>query len=137
MLRSRISHVRVPSSSFYQTLTYHYSQSYLPSISKHPSFNLLSPTPLNPSPPSNLIFSSPFSTNRRLFVVQPRVRPETVLKLKLHEALNLANSLQERPDDDNDEFSEKNLTPHVVVQDPVARSIRPGSSLILLRILFT
>ncbi|KAM7520368.1 hypothetical protein LguiB_019330 [Lonicera macranthoides] len=131
MLRSRISHVRLPSTSFYQTLTYYFPQSYLPSIpSNHPSFNLPNPNPLSPSSPSNLIFSSPFSSNRRLFVVQPRVRPETVLKLKLHEALNLANSLQDRPDDDDyydDEFSEKNLTPHVVVQNPVARSIRPDT----------
>ncbi|KAM7516415.1 hypothetical protein LguiA_005998 [Lonicera macranthoides] len=131
MLRSRISHVRLPSTSFYQTLTYYFRQSYLPSIpSNHPSFNLPNPNPLSPSSPSNLIFSSPFSSNRRLFVVQPRVRPETVLKLKLHEALNLANSLQDRPDDDDyydDEFSETNLTPHVVVQNPVARSIHPDT----------
>jgi GTP-binding protein HflX len=55
------------------------------------------------------------------------------LKLKLDEAINLANSLAERRDDYyfDDEFSEelpkKKETPHVVVQNPAARSIRPDT----------
>lgn len=57
----------------------------------------------------------------KLFVVQPRIRPDTVLQGKLSEALNLANSLEERDGYSDKEFSEKQSTPHVVVQNPVAR----------------
>lgn len=63
----------------------------------------------------------------KLFVVQPRFRPEPVLRWKLEEALNLANSLEEQRDGYYDtEFSEKELPPHVVVQNPVDRSPRAG-----------
>lgn len=63
----------------------------------------------------------------KLFVVQPRLRPEPVLQLKLEEALNLANSLEEQRDGYYEtEFSEKELPPHVVVQNPTARSPRAG-----------
>lgn len=61
----------------------------------------------------------------KLFVVQPRLRPEPVLRAKLEEALNLANSLEEQRDGYYEtEFSEKSLPPHVVVQNPTARSPR-------------
>lgn len=63
----------------------------------------------------------------KLFVVQPRLRPEPVLQVKLEEALNLANSLEEQRDGYYEtEFSEKALPPHVVVQNPTARSPRAG-----------
>lgn len=63
----------------------------------------------------------------KLFVVQPRLRPEPVLQVKLEEALNLANSLEEQRDGYYEtEFSEKELPPHVVVQNPTARSPRAG-----------
>ncbi|KAI3712992.1 hypothetical protein L1987_71562 [Smallanthus sonchifolius] len=61
----------------------------------------------------------------RLFVVQPRFRPDAVLKIKLDEALNLANSLEEQRDGyDSPLFSDKELPPHVVVQNPAYRSTR-------------
>ncbi|KAL3525567.1 hypothetical protein ACH5RR_013939 [Cinchona calisaya] len=61
----------------------------------------------------------------KLFVVQPRFRSEPVLKWKLEEALNLANSLEQQRDGYYDtEFSEKELPPHVVVQNPIDRSPR-------------
>ncbi|XP_057979554.1 GTP-binding protein At3g49725, chloroplastic [Malania oleifera] len=59
----------------------------------------------------------------RLLVVQPRLRAQTLLQAKLDEALNLANSLEEQRDGYFDtEFCEKELPPHVVVQNPLARS---------------
>lgn len=106
--------------------------------------NYSSPHPPNQSFPSSPILSPPFSrsyTRQRnedgydngfvyggdstrapkLFVVQPRIRPDTVLQAKLSEALNLANSLAERDGYSDKEFSEKQSSPHVVVQNPVAR----------------
>ncbi|KAF3320473.1 GTP-binding protein [Carex littledalei] len=61
----------------------------------------------------------------KLFVVQPRLRPEPVLQSKLEEALNLANSL-EQPRDGfyEEEFESKGLPPHLVVQNPAIRSTR-------------
>lgn len=56
-------------------------------------------------------------------VVQPRLRPEPVLKAKLDEALSLANSLEEQRDGFFDtELWEKELPPHLIVQNPVGRS---------------
>ncbi|KAL0350466.1 UNVERIFIED_CONTAM: GTP-binding protein, chloroplastic [Sesamum radiatum] len=61
----------------------------------------------------------------RLFVIQPRIRPETYLKAKLEEALNLANSLEQQRDGFYEtEFLDKETPPHLVVQNPVARSPR-------------
>ncbi|KAL2509532.1 GTP-binding protein [Forsythia ovata] len=61
----------------------------------------------------------------RIFVVQPRLRPDFLLKPKLHEALNLANSLDEQRDGSYDtEFLAKEMPPHLVVQNPTARSPR-------------
>ncbi|KAK1383171.1 GTP-binding protein, chloroplastic [Heracleum sosnowskyi] len=61
----------------------------------------------------------------KLFVVQPKLRPDNVLKLKLEEALNLANSLEEQRDGDYDtQFSDKDLPSHLVVQNPAARTTR-------------
>ncbi|KAH0670970.1 hypothetical protein KY290_026402 [Solanum tuberosum] len=61
----------------------------------------------------------------RLFVVQPRFRPDSVLKPKLNEALNLANSLEEQRDGFYDtEFLDKQMPHHLVVQNPASRSIR-------------
>ncbi|XP_009606876.1 GTP-binding protein At3g49725, chloroplastic [Nicotiana tomentosiformis] len=61
----------------------------------------------------------------KLFVVQPRLRPDSILKPKLEEALNLANSLEEQRDGLYDtEFLDKQLPPHLVVQNPAARSTR-------------
>lgn len=59
----------------------------------------------------------------KLFVVQPRLRPDTLLQAKLDEAINLANSLEEQRDGYYDtELCEKGLPPHVVVQNPAVRS---------------
>lgn len=64
----------------------------------------------------------------RLFVVQPRIRPETSLKAKLEEALNLANSLEQQRDGlYATEFLDKEMPPHLVVQNPLAKSPRAGS----------
>ncbi|KAL8266187.1 hypothetical protein R6Q59_003531 [Mikania micrantha] len=61
----------------------------------------------------------------RLFVVQPRFRPDALLKIKLDEALNLANSLEQQRDEFYDsQFSDKESPPHLVVQNPAYRSTR-------------
>ncbi|PIN13040.1 putative GTP binding protein [Handroanthus impetiginosus] len=61
----------------------------------------------------------------RLFVIQPRIRPETHLRPKLEEALNLANSLEQQRDGFYEtEFLDKEMPPHLVVQNPAARSPR-------------
>ncbi|XP_024975630.1 GTP-binding protein At3g49725, chloroplastic isoform X3 [Cynara cardunculus var. scolymus] len=61
----------------------------------------------------------------RLFVVQPRFRPDAILKIKLDEALNLANSLEEQRDGYYDtDFAKKELPPHLVVQNPAYRITR-------------
>ncbi|KMZ59399.1 hypothetical protein ZOSMA_69G00970 [Zostera marina] len=61
----------------------------------------------------------------KLFVVQPRLRLEPLLQGKLSEALNLASSLNDRRNGDNDEVEEdknKITPPHIIVQNPLARS---------------
>ncbi|KAL5988314.1 hypothetical protein ACLOJK_036077 [Asimina triloba] len=118
-----------------------------PSPSKIPT----NPFPMIPPSLQNQIFVSPFGShssrqrkgdeeweddgggdfilNRdpnsppKLFVVQPRLRPDTLLQAKLDEALNLANSLEERRDGDfGEELGEKAMPPHLMVQNPAARS---------------
>ncbi|OVA07270.1 GTP binding domain [Macleaya cordata] len=97
----------------------------------------------NPTAPAISIFSSPFSTRQKnedpydddyvysrepksppkLFVVQPRFRPDEVLNAKLSEALNLAHSLEEERDGDfGFQFGDKELPPHIIVQNPASRS---------------
>lgn len=63
-------------------------------------------------------------TPPKLFVVQPKIRPDNVLKLKLEEALNLANSLEEQRDGLYDDH--KDLPSHLIVQNPAARTTRAG-----------
>ncbi|KAH9712428.1 GTP-binding protein [Citrus sinensis] len=59
----------------------------------------------------------------RLFLVQPRLKPPTFLQAKLNEALCLANSLEEQRDGYFDtDFFDKELPPHVVVQNPSLKS---------------
>lgn len=66
----------------------------------------------------------------RLFVVQPRLRPQTHLKAKLEEALSLANSLEQQRDEFTaTESPDKDMPPHLVVQNPAAKSPRAGYSL--------
>ncbi|KAF8675389.1 hypothetical protein HU200_047755 [Digitaria exilis] len=58
----------------------------------------------------------------RLLVVQPRLRPGSLLDSKLAEALNLANSLEEPRDGFYEgEFGAKGAPPHLVVQNPASR----------------
>lgn len=58
----------------------------------------------------------------RLFVVQPRLRPDSILQAKLNEALSLANSLEEQRDGSfGNNLCDKETPPHVVVQNPLAR----------------
>ncbi|XP_038892869.1 GTP-binding protein At3g49725, chloroplastic isoform X2 [Benincasa hispida] len=61
----------------------------------------------------------------KLFVVQPRLRPNAFLQAKLNEALCLANSLEEQRDGYfHIDFFDKDIPPHVVVQNPSARGAR-------------
>ncbi|XP_071693232.1 GTP-binding protein At3g49725, chloroplastic-like [Rutidosis leptorrhynchoides] len=70
-------------------------------------------------------FHKDTDTPPRLFVIQPRFRPDSVLKPKLDEALNLANSLEEQRDGFYDsDFSKKDLPLHLVVQNPASRITR-------------
>ncbi|XP_050206952.1 GTP-binding protein At3g49725, chloroplastic [Mercurialis annua] len=63
------------------------------------------------------------TTPPRLFVVQPRFRPDSYLQAKLNEALCLANSLEEQRDGCFvTDFFDKALPPHIVVQNPILRS---------------
>ncbi|XP_042492646.1 GTP-binding protein At3g49725, chloroplastic [Macadamia integrifolia] len=101
----------------------------------------------NPSIPASSILYSPFSNSSRrknevkhdsdfvynrdperppkLFVVQPRIRPDTLLQAKLSEALNLANSLEEQRDGEpGGEYGKRELPPHLLVQNPAARSTK-------------
>ncbi|XP_062214714.1 GTP-binding protein At3g49725, chloroplastic isoform X2 [Phragmites australis] len=58
----------------------------------------------------------------RLMVVQPRLRPGSLLDSKLAEALNLANSLEEPRDGFyHGELAAKSAPPHLVVQNPASR----------------
>ncbi|CAB4314451.1 unnamed protein product [Prunus armeniaca] len=58
----------------------------------------------------------------KLFVVQPRLRPDNYLQAKLNEALCLANSLEEQRDGYFDvDFFDKEIPPHIVVQNPIVR----------------
>ncbi|KAF0910405.1 hypothetical protein E2562_001567 [Oryza meyeriana var. granulata] len=58
----------------------------------------------------------------RLLVVQPRLRPGSLLDSKLAEALNLANSLEEPRDGFyQGGFAAKGAPPHLVVQNPSSR----------------
>lgn len=61
----------------------------------------------------------------KLFVVQPRVRPENVLQAKLLEALKLADSLEEqREEGGHSQNDEMEQAPYLVVQNPGTRSTK-------------
>lgn len=76
------------------------------------------------------VFNRDPTAPAKLFVVQPRLRPDTFLEAKLNEALCLANSLEEQRDGYFDtDFFDKEIPPHVVVQNPSARGARAGESL--------
>lgn len=73
------------------------------------------------------VFNKDPTAPPKLFVVQPRLRPDTFLQAKLNEALCLANSLEEQRDGYFDiDFFDKEIPPHVVVQNPSARGARAG-----------
>ncbi|KAE8010410.1 hypothetical protein FH972_006781 [Carpinus fangiana] len=68
------------------------------------------------------LFNRDPNTPPKLFVVQPRLRPETVLQPKLNEALCLANSLEDQRDGYfHSDFYDKALPSHIVVQNPAAK----------------
>lgn len=81
-------------------------------------------------PSSSYSFSSLQSDDLspRLFVVQPRFRPDSLLKTKLNEALNLANSLEQHRDNDDNMYHATDKEPprHIVVQNPAYRITRAG-----------
>ncbi|KAL7231619.1 hypothetical protein ACSBR2_009785 [Camellia fascicularis] len=151
MLRTISAHIRAPLRSLPQTLTYLPQPSFSSTpFTTHSPFKLPidpshSSSSTTPSFPSISTLSSPFPhspllqrhevspaddcNNRdptsppRLFVVQPRLRPQPILQAKLDEALSLANSLEEQRDGFFDtELWDKELPPRVVVQNPAARS---------------
>lgn len=108
-----ISHIR---SSLSQTLIPVHNSlssplSYLPTRQRHRGANSEEDNRDPDSPP-------------KLFVVQPRLRPDTLLNSKLAEALNLANSLEDEREGIS--YTDKELPSHVVVQNPAARSPRAG-----------
>uniref|UniRef100_A0ACD5WAL9 Uncharacterized protein n=1 Tax=Avena sativa TaxID=4498 RepID=A0ACD5WAL9_AVESA len=87
-----------------------------------------SPTAPPPEPEDEGLMRGLFVLSRdpahppRLLVVQPRLRPGTVLDSKLAEALNLASSLEEARDSfDHAESAAKRAPPHLVVQNPASR----------------
>ncbi|XP_024185207.1 GTP-binding protein At3g49725, chloroplastic [Rosa chinensis] len=129
MLRT-ISISRTPLRSLFQNRAHHCS--------------IPNQTALPPSASSSLISYSLYSTsakqekedrnevvslfNRdpaappRLFVVQPRLRPDSILHAKLNEALSLANSLEEQRNGCfENNLCDKETPPHVVVQNPIVR----------------
>ncbi|KAI3880140.1 hypothetical protein MKW92_018421 [Papaver armeniacum] len=129
-----------------QTLTA--SSSFLsPNQDLFSSIHRISSDYLQSKPPSLSFHSSPLSSRQRnvnpdkdcgysdskeskgppkLFVVQPRVRPDAVLNSKLSEALNLAQSLEEqqRDGDCGTESGDKEVPPHVIVQNPASRATK-------------
>ncbi|KAJ7944563.1 GTP-binding protein, chloroplastic [Quillaja saponaria] len=133
MLRT-VSLTRTPLRSFIKTVTC------LGSNSNHCSQPPSSSPPIL-SVPSSWIPASPYSQSSKknkedtyetvslfnrdptsppnLFVVQPRLRPDTFLQAKLNEALCLANSLEEQRDGYfHTDFFDKELPPHLLVQNP-------------------
>ncbi|CAA7055959.1 unnamed protein product [Microthlaspi erraticum] len=75
---------------------------------------------------SVLLYPKDPSSTPKLFLIQPRLAPPKFLQAKLNEALCLANSLEEqRFGYFESDFYDKELPPHVVVQNPVARSCKP------------
>lgn len=108
-----------------------------------PHCSIPNQTPSSSSISSSLISNSLYSTSSRqeedrnevvslvkrdptappkLFVVQPRLRPDTILQAKLNEALSLANSLEEQRNGSfENDVSDKEIPPHIVVQNPIVR----------------
>ncbi|CAL0322864.1 unnamed protein product [Lupinus luteus] len=100
---------------------------------------------LSPSPSRRITSLSPYSNNShrnhephdttsfsdttqppKLFVVQPRLRPEKYLQAKLNEAMCLANSLEEQRDGEfYTDFFDKELPPHILVQNPSVKGHKP------------
>ncbi|KAM0949936.1 putative GTP-binding protein, middle [Dioscorea sansibarensis] len=69
------------------------------------------------------VFGRDHETPPRLLVVQPRLRPDSLLNSKLGEAINLANSLEEQRDGFfAEEFADKKPPPPLIVQNPASRS---------------
>lgn len=149
MIRN-ISLSRAPLRPLFQTLTSlscnpnHFAS---PSLATSSSTTLTSPSIWVPSAPYSQsskqdseerfdavsIFNRDPTSPPSLFVVQPRLRPDTFLQAKLNEALCLANSLEEQRDGYFDvDFFDKEIPPHVVVQNPAIRGhkTRAGTSLI-------
>ncbi|XP_071693728.1 GTP-binding protein At3g49725, chloroplastic-like [Rutidosis leptorrhynchoides] len=73
----------------------------------------------------NPIFSIPNLHSQQHNHKHTNTGGDSVLKPKLDEALNLANSLEEQRDGFYDsDFSKKELPPHLVVQNPASRITR-------------
>lgn len=82
--------------------------------------------------PGVFVFGNDPQCPPRLFVVQPRLRPDSILDLKLSEALNLAKSLEEpRGGFFREDLTPKQIPSHLVVQNPIARSSKSHAGLSL------
>ncbi|RZC66248.1 hypothetical protein C5167_009942 [Papaver somniferum] len=103
-----------------------YSQSKPPSLSFHSSPLSSRQRNVNPDKDCGYSDSKESKGPPKLFVVQPRVRPDAVLNSKLSEALNLAQSLEEqqRDGDLGTESGNKEVPPHVIVQNPASRATK-------------
>ncbi|KAL5755155.1 hypothetical protein ACOSP7_023375 [Xanthoceras sorbifolium] len=122
MFRS-ISLARTRFSSFTKTLTspFHLLSSPYSSSSDHQRSNSENDGSYVAIP----LFNRDPTDPPRLFLVQPRLRPPIFLQAKLDEALCLANSLEEQRDGYFDtDFFDKELPPHVVVQNPALKSAK-------------
>ncbi|PKU76207.1 GTP-binding protein [Dendrobium catenatum] len=82
--------------------------------------------------PGVFVFGNDPQSPPRLFVVQPRLRPDSILDLKLSEALNLTKSLEEpRGGFFREDLTPKQIPSHLVVQNPIARSSKSHAGLSL------
>ncbi|CAM8985166.1 unnamed protein product [Rhodiola kirilowii] len=101
---------------------------YIQSVSIHASTYLASSKHKKESRKTDESFFDDPDEPLNLFVVQPRLRPDTYLQTKLSEALNLANSLEEQRDGFFDgELCDKALPNYAVVQNPIQRRSTTGT----------
>ncbi|XP_074308885.1 GTP-binding protein At3g49725, chloroplastic [Silene latifolia] len=87
-------------------------------------------SPISTTPSLHQISNNEDNNNSapKLLVVQPRIRPITLMQSKLSEAINLANSLdQQRDGTFSTDLSKRDVPPHIVVQNPLSGSVKSRS----------